>query len=71
MAADSELRRRVTRLENDTESIYEILAAVSSTQQKHTTRLDGIDTRLDGIDTSLGALHITMAEVVRRLPEPT
>lgn len=53
---------RVTRLENDTEAIYELIADVRTTQDEHSRRLDGIDGRLDRIEDML-------AEVVRRLPE--
>jgi ribosomal protein L44E len=50
----------VARLENDTESIYELItevrSEVRSTLDEHTRRFDRIET--------------TLGEVVRRLPEP-
>ena len=61
MASDPQLELRVTRLENDRDSIYELLTEIKSTQTEHSERfdaieqrfegrLDGIDGRLDGID---------------------
>jgi chromosome segregation ATPase len=47
VATDSELRRRVTRLENATESIYELLTEIRSTQLEHTQRFDEHTSRLD------------------------
>ena len=55
MTTDPDMSRRVTRLENDTESIYELISEVRSTQHEHTRRFDRIENTLD--------------EVVRRLPE--
>jgi hypothetical protein len=57
MTSDPSMSRRVSRLENETESIYELITDVRSTQADHTRRLD----RIEG----------TLAEVVRRLPEPS
>lgn len=57
MTTDPDMSRRVTRLENDTESMYELITEVRSTQQEHTRRFDRIENTLD--------------EVVRRLPEPS
>ena len=57
MTTDPDMSRRVTRLENDSESIYELITEVRSTQQEHTRRFDRIENTLD--------------EVVRRLPEPS
>lgn len=57
MTSDPNMSRRVTRLENDTESIYELITEVRSTQDEHTRRFDRIEN--------------TLNEVVRRLPEPS
>jgi archaellum component FlaC len=76
MAIESDLRRRVSRLENETESIYEMLDVVQTTLRDHSTRFDRIDTRLDGIDGRLDrmdarfdGIETTLVEVLRRLPE--
>jgi hypothetical protein len=77
MAADTDLQRRVPRLENETESIYELITAIQTTQAEHTQRFDGMDKRFDGIDKRLDGMdqrfdgiETTLREVVRRLPEP-
>jgi hypothetical protein len=57
MTTDSGMSRRVARLENDTESIYELITEVRSTQGEHTRRFDRIES--------------TLNEVVRRLPQPS
>lgn len=54
MTTDPAMERRVSRLENDTASIYEQISEVRSTQDEHTRRFDRLETTLD--------------EVVRRLP---
>jgi chromosome segregation ATPase len=50
MASESQIELRVSRLENDRDSIYDILAEVRSTQQEHTRRFEVIDQRFDTID---------------------
>jgi hypothetical protein len=54
MTSESGMSRRVARLENDTESIYELMTEVKVTQDEHTRRFDRIESVLD--------------EVLRRLP---
>ena len=70
MAADTDLRRRVTRLENETVSIYELLTQIQATLAEHTQRFESIDQRFDGIDGRLDGIETTLHEVIRRLPEP-
>ena len=55
MTSDPSMSRRVARLEDDTESIYELITEVRTTQDEHTRRFDRLETTLD--------------EIVRRLPE--
>jgi hypothetical protein len=83
MTNDPGLSRRVARLENDTESIYELITEVRSTQDEHTRRFDRIESTLDehtrGFDRIESTLdehtrgferiERTLGEVVRRLPE--
>ena len=73
----------MTRLENDTESIYELITEVRSTQDDHTLRLGRIEAaqddhtqRLGRIEDTLDAhshrfdgIEGTLEEIVRRLPE--
>ena len=57
MATDPRTELRISRLENDSSSIYDLIADIRSTQQEHSTRFDSIDAAL--------------ADMVRRLPDPS
>ena len=70
MAHDPQIELRVSRLENDRDSIYDLLSEITSTQQAHSRRFDAVDQRFDGIDQRFDSIEKTLAEVVRRLPEP-
>jgi len=50
MASDPQLELRVSRLENDRDSMYDLLTGVIATQQEHTLRFDKMDDRLDKMD---------------------
>ena len=76
MADDPQLELRVTRLEDDTAATYEMLGDIKSTHQEHTRRFEAVDGRLDRMDRRLGVMdgrldrvEITLAEILRRLPE--
>jgi uncharacterized coiled-coil protein SlyX len=78
MASDPQTELRLSRLENDTASLYELIAEISSTQQEHSRRFDAVDQRFDAMDgrfdamdRRFGSVEATLAEVVRRLPEPS
>ena len=85
MASDPQLELRVSRLENDRDSMYDLLTGVITTQQEHTLRFDKMDDRLDKmddrfdkiddrlgtIDDQLGTIETTLTEIVRRLPDPS
>ena len=64
MASDRQTELRLSRLENDSSELYELVAGISSTQQEHSRRFDAMDRRFDSVEA-------TLAEVVRRLPEPS
>ena len=49
----AEIERKVRRLDNDVQAIYELLATISATQTRHGNRLDEFDARFDGIDQRL------------------
>jgi hypothetical protein len=70
VTSDRSLARPVSRLENDTEAIYEILTTLTTTQVEHTRRFDAVDRRLAAHDGRFDRIDATLAEVVRRLPEP-
>ena len=69
MTSDPSLKLRVARLENETESIYELITDIRTTQLEHTQRLDRVETRLDGVETKLHGVETKLDEVLRRLPE--
>jgi septation ring formation regulator EzrA len=82
MTSDPGMSRRVARLENDTESIYELITEVRSTQDEHTRRFDRLVDRVESTFTEVRStqdehtrrfdrLESTLGEVVRRLPEPS
>ena len=99
MTSDLSIKRRVGRLENETESIYELITEIRSTQLEHTqrfeqidgrfeqidarfeqidarfeqidTRFEQIDTRFEQIDARFEQIDAGLAEIVRRLPEPS
>ncbi|WP_073385653.1 hypothetical protein [Jatrophihabitans endophyticus] len=63
MAGDRQLELRVARLESDRDALYDLVTEIRATQQEHSRRFDAVDGRFD-------AIEATLAEVVRRLPEP-
>jgi archaellum component FlaC len=83
MTSTPEIVLRVTRLENDREATYDLISALSRTQDKHTeqlaqieskltdhdARFDGIDTRLDGIDTRLDGIDTQLGGINTQLGE--
>ena len=85
MAGDPQIELRVSRLENDRTSIYDLLSEIAANQQEHTRRLDGVDSRFDGVDQRFDgvdqrfdgvdqrfdSIDATLIEIVRRLPEPS
>lgn len=64
MASDRQTELRLSRLENGSNSLYERITGIRSTQQGHSRRFDAMDRRFDSVEA-------TLTEVVRRLPEPS
>jgi hypothetical protein len=74
-------QRKLDRVSNDVDAIYELLGGIQGGQRDHTLRLerlegrfdavdgrlDGIDGRLDGIDGHLANLSGNVEEILRRL----
>lgn len=54
MTTPAGIERKVRQLDNDVQSIYEFLAGISATQNRHGNRLDEIDQKLDRIIDLLG-----------------
>ena len=50
-----ELDRKVRQLDNEVQSIYEMLAAIQGTQGRHTNRFREVAEQLEGIDQRLTA----------------
>ena len=48
-----QIERKVRQLDNDVQSIYDILTGISGTQLRQGNRLEEIDTRLGELDTRL------------------
>jgi hypothetical protein len=64
----AEVERKVRQLDNDVQSIYELLNGITTTQMRHTNRFnelaeqvdrkfDSTDQRLDAIDQRLDAME--------------
>jgi prefoldin subunit 5 len=51
-----QLERKVRQLDNDVQSIYELLTTIQATQQRMGNRLDGHDARFDAIDARFDAM---------------
>jgi hypothetical protein len=71
MASDPQMELRVTRLENDTRSIYDLLIEFRTVQQEHSRQFEAIDQRFDQVDRRFDTIEMTLTEVVRRLPNPS
>jgi predicted nucleic acid-binding Zn-ribbon protein len=67
MPSDPQLELRVSRLENDRDSIYEILVRLSSVQELHSRRLEAIEVRLDAIEVRLEAIEVRLDAIEARL----
>jgi archaellum component FlaC len=78
----SDIERKVRQLDNDVQSIYELLTNIQGTQRRQgtmldgmdarmdriETRLEGVETRLEGVETRLDGMDGKLDEVLRRLP---
>ncbi len=50
------LERKVRQLDNDVQSIYEMLSTISGTQLRQGNRLEEIDQRLESVESKVDAL---------------
>ncbi|MEO9139621.1 MAG: hypothetical protein ABI345_11200 [Jatrophihabitans sp.] len=83
--SDPQIERRVSRVENDTEAIYDLITEMRSTLLEHTQRFEKIDQRFEKIDQRFEKIDqrfdkvgqrfdnidTTLTEVLRRLPGPS
>jgi len=67
MASDPQLELRVSRLENDRDSMYDLLTGVIATQQEHTLRFDKMDDRLDKMDNRFDKIDDRLGTIDDRL----
>lgn len=79
MTSDPNIELRVSRLENETESIYELIDGFRSETHARFDRLEGrfdpLEGRFDRLEgqtrTRFDRIENTLGEVLRRLPEPS
>lgn len=64
MASHRQTELRLARVENDSNALYDLVTEIRNTQQEHSRRFDAADRRFDSV-------QATLAEVVRRLLEPS
>ena len=62
-----ELERKVRRLDNDVQSIYELLSTISFTQTRHGGRLDELDRRFDAVDQRFDGIDQRLDGIDQRL----
>ncbi len=74
MAQQLEVERKIRQLDNDVQSIYEMLATIAGTQNRHGNRLkeisgqvDHLGTRIDVIDTRLDSIDGKLDLVIEHL----
>jgi chromosome segregation ATPase len=63
----SDIERKVRQLDNDVQSIYELLTNIQGTQRRQGTMLDGMDARMDRIETRLEGVETRLEGVETRL----
>lgn len=56
MTTSAEIERKVRQLDNDVQAIYEMLAGISATQQRHGNRLNEMDSKLTEMDSKIGGM---------------
>ena len=56
-----DLARKVRQLDNDVQSIYEMLAGIAATQQRQGNRLDEISAEISGHGTRLDEISTQLA----------
>jgi chromosome segregation ATPase len=69
MTIPAELERKVRRLDNDVQAIYELLAGISATQQRHGNRLNELDGRLTDMDGRLMTMDGRLTTMDGRLTD--
>lgn len=57
MTTSPEIERKVAQLDNDVQSIYEMLSAIQATQGRHTNRFMEMGQKFDQFDGRLSSLE--------------
>lgn len=56
MMTPTQMQRKLRQLDNDVQSVYEMLASISATQGRQGNRLDELDVKLDTMDIKLDTI---------------
>lgn len=67
MTQPVDMQRKLRQLDNDVQSIYEMLATISATQVRQGNRLAEVDTKLGEVDTKLGDLDAKLDVIIQLL----
>ncbi len=62
MPGPVQIERKIRQLDNDVQSIYEMLAGIAGTQARHGNRLDEIDAKLGEMDAKLDTVITMLSE---------
>lgn len=65
----AEIERKVRQLDNDVQSVHELLRSISATQTRHGNRLDSLDGKVDSLRLKFGTLDGNVDEVLALLRE--
>jgi hypothetical protein len=58
-----EVERRIRQLDHDVQSIYEMLATIHGTQQRHGNRLGELNVKVDSLEGKFATLDSKLATV--------
>jgi len=67
MTQPVDVQRKLRQLDNDVQSIYEMLATISATQVRQGNRLGEIETKLGEMDTKLGVMDTKLDRIIQQL----
>ena len=63
----SPVEREVRQLDNDVQSIYEMLAGIQGTQRRHCNRLEEIDAHVGDLDGRLESVESRLGDIDGKL----
>jgi hypothetical protein len=62
-----EVERRIRQLDHDVQSIYEMLATIHGTQQRHGNRLSELNVKVDALEGKVSTLDTKLTTVDGKL----